>query len=305
MTLELKVTGIAPIAPTEWIRLGTNESGKNNLIDYHKFVSDCLEELRKAEFDGKFELTYLSKVVGPTNGNRVPFALTKGSDMFVMKPYSHEPEVERNVLRKLDGFIAPKPIYLGEKFIIEEFIEFEYSLNKIFKTDEEKAIKIGAETRAELFAKGITFKIDNNWMRDFVTRTNGNWRCFDFGHARHLFERDQSAEFDHAHSVITEFGAESYLNNFGGASFLKLYPQARDYDLHKSALDALVSIKGDSLTKANAYFSIRNALHGIIRDKLINECEDASEIITNMDRMETIAPIFMNNFARRYNELVN
>lgn len=297
MTLELKIANIDEAEV---------KIAKKRSMPFEKFYSSCLQLLREANFDGLIEITRLKDYsCSPINGSRIPFVIKASNGAFLMKSYSdtEESQHEKEVIRTLNGFHAPKPIYIGKRFLIEEILDYPHSLSEVFIEHSEKAIKIGAETRADFMSKGVTFHIDKNWMTDFVF-SNGECKCLDFGHARLIYEEGETSEIDSILNQINRWGDNIYIKDRGGIPYLRLSPEEEKLQVHQEALTALLSIKADKLIRANIYHSIKNALLGV-RNRLDHRYIFSEELYKVPEIMESVTPIFIKNFSNRFRSITS
>ncbi|MEK6850129.1 MAG: hypothetical protein AABX85_00990 [Nanoarchaeota archaeon] len=256
--------------------------------------------LEEAGIEGAVELQTLSGYFDKSlAGSRKPLAVKTEKGVFVMKSYAcSEDKFEKQVLQNLNGFHSPKPVFLGNHFIIDELLQYRQTLLDVFKADQEEAMRIGAETRASLASRRITFYTDHNWLNDFVL-SGIEWKCLDFGHSRPFCEKGENQALDSATVTVKKHGDLFYLKDCGVAPFLKPYPQSPHYEEHKRVLNHLATLKGDILTRINVYDSIRQALFGIRDLLLIFAGEERLNVA--FDIMNDVAPSYITNFVNKFN----
>lgn len=270
-------------------------------MDLTFFQELCAPDLQSAGLQGDVEVSFLHQHEY-SFGSRRPFLVKDASGEYVMKAYSHPkaPESERVALQTLNGFGAPKPRHIGNRFILEERLFQTPSIMDVFLNDQEEAMRAGATYRAEIAARGVVFNKDANWMNDLVYN-DAVWKCMDFGHAQPFFAEGEDHAIDTLLKQWKSGKMATYEATFKEAPFLRLTNAKRiDREAHKDAFEALMSLKGDPLTQANVYRGICETLYSVREVLFAQHPEQGNAAVT---RMETLSPLFITQFVTRYNAL--
>ncbi|MCF7871864.1 hypothetical protein K9L97_02415 [Candidatus Woesearchaeota archaeon] len=117
---------------------------------------------------------------------RIPFLITTHKQKFVIKSYDIYSKIrEAKIIKQTESTIGPKILYLGEDFLIEEYIHpnsYETLWSKVNEQIPETIINAFTES-AIVHAKLAKFNVfynHNHWLDEFH-KNHENYKVTDFG----------------------------------------------------------------------------------------------------------------------------
>ncbi len=188
---------------------------------------------------------------------RIPLKVSSKRQVFVIKPYDeYNPELEREVLQRVSGKLAPRVLHFGSEFYSEELVDFK-RYTDLFT----RAIATGAfgkEKVQELwdycFGKNaFDYNTRDKLMQEMAEKVAGIVRE---GGTIHGKLAQLGVVYSHNHwldEFHTADGCEPVITDFG-TSYLFITPEEVEADLKKSSAE--LEQMDESPETRDAYFAL-------------------------------------------------